>query len=295
MARFDEKNLCPEVPGKRFNSSLMRFGAGYVFCFRNGWAGSDIYVAMLDKHFLPTGQVKKLELWHEDASYGREDPRLFWFRGQLHVAYIGVVGRWGRVTHTNVLYARLSPTFDVEAIFHPQYDQRNLWEKNWQFFDHDGQLYAIYSIAPHRILRIDGDQAEMVFNTPTPARWDGGEMRGGASPVLVDDEWWSFFHDRVSIRGHRVYRAGVYTFDSKPPFRVRRIIPKPIMTANQATKPADQYASVVFPCGAVRNDDKWIVSCGIHDRWSELHAFGHDDLDGQMVELTRAVELEMSA
>ena len=30
----------------------------------------------------------------------------------------------------------------------------NAWEKNWGFFEHDRELLAVYSISPHRILRI---------------------------------------------------------------------------------------------------------------------------------------------
>src|SRR5256885_12693044 len=50
-------------------------------------------------------------------------------------------------------------------------------------------------------------------------------MRGGAAPVRVGDEWWCFFHDRVESGGHRIYRAGLYTFAAAPPFRVLRLIP----------------------------------------------------------------------
>jgi len=275
VLRFDETNLAPGQPGKRFNSSLIAHGDEYALAYRDGWKGSQIHVATLDRDLKPVGTVL-LRLNHVAASFGREDPRLFRFQGRLHVAFTGVVGGRSRL-HTNVLYARLGDGFRVERIFAPRYARRNAWEKNWQFFEHDGQLLAIYSVAPHRILRIDGERTDLAHETPTAAPWRGGEMRGGAPPVRVGDEYWHFFHDRITV-GQHVYRAGLCAFEARPPFRVTRMIPEPILVADRATKPADQYCSVVFPCGAVRRGGDWLVSFGIHDRWTEIRAFDHATL-----------------
>jgi FkbM family methyltransferase len=283
--RFDEHTLCPGVPGKRFNTSIIDWGGYYVLAFRNGWRGSDVYITFLNRKFTPVGRAVKLDLSHPECAYGREDPRLFVFRGKLHVTFSGVVGTRrdrGTIKHTTVLYARLSDTFKVERTFYPHFSNRNSWEKNWVFFEYGGELFATYSIAPHRILRIDGDRAEMVYETPTCVPWSGGEMRGGSSPVKIGDEFWHFFHDRIESGGHRIYRTGLCTFDAKPPFRIRRLVTEPLLTANPATKPVDQYASVVFPCGAVRDGDNWVVSHGIHDRWTELHRWSHADLESRM-------------
>lgn len=286
LRRFDENNLAPGRQGKRFNSSLIEDPTaqhGYILCYRDGWAGSEINLVRMGPDFLPTGNSWRLELRHSRSAYGREDPRLFFHNGRMHVAFVGVVG--GRRLHTNVLYARLTEDLRVEQVFYPHLEIRNSWEKNWSMFSHGGQLYGVYALAPHRILKIDGDHAELAYESPTPAPWRGGEMRGGASPVLVGNEWWHFFHDRVEENGLRIYRTGVCTFENKPPFRIRRFLPDPIMVANSATKPEGQYASVVFTCGAVLRDDSWVLSSGIHDRWTELHKFSHAELERRMVTL----------
>jgi FkbM family methyltransferase len=289
--RFDETNLAVGVPGKRFNSSIIRWRDGYALAWRHGWAGSEIYVSTLDSEFRETGEPVKLDLFHKtSANYGREDPRLFLFRGQLHVAFIGVMGnrRAGRVHYTNVLYARLGDGFQVEQIFAPVYPKRNKWEKNWSFFEHDDQLYAVYSIAPHRVLRIDGERAEMAFETPCSAKWSSGEPRGGTSPVLVGNEFWHFFHSRSQRGRLRVYDMGLYTFEAKPPFTIKRFTPSPIDVADPANKPRDQYAAVVFPCGAVWDGTNWTVSMGIHDRWTELRKFSHRLLNYEHMEYAAA-------
>lgn len=284
--QFNQNNLAPGVPGMRFNSSLIEWKNQYLMAFRNGWAGSEVYVIPFSKELKPVGDAIKLDLFHPSrAHYGREDPRLFYYRGKLHVAYIGVEGKYGP---TSVLYARLSDDLKVEAKYYPHYANRNSWEKNWQFFEGlDENLYAVYSFAPHKILRVDGERTELVYETTTRAEWNlRTEIRGGASPVRVGDEWWSFFHTRVEHNSNRVYVAGLYTFDVNPPFRVRRIISDPILWANTNNKPSDQYAHVIFPCGAVRQEDKWILCCGVHDRWTELHEFSHADLESRLREFT---------
>jgi len=279
--RFDEKNLCPDVPGKRFNSSLIEYEGAYLLAFRNGWAGSDIYVIRLTRDFKPDGKAVKLNLRHQRANYGREDPRLFWFRGQLHVTYVGVCSLGG--LHTNVLYARLDRQFKTEKIYFPHLEKRRGWEKNWQFFDHNGELHCVYTCTPHRVLKLDGEKVELVGKTTVGVPWRGGEMRGGASPVRVGEEWWSFFHDRIEVGGHRIYRTGLYTFATAPPFQMLRMIPQPILVADRSTKPGDQYASVVFTCGAVRVGGDWVLSSGEHDRWTVLHAWNHAELERKLV------------
>jgi FkbM family methyltransferase len=291
--RFDEHTLAPEVDGKRFNASIIEHGDGYLLAWRHGWQGSEVYLSRLDADFRETGKPVKLDLWHPDANYGREDPRLFRFNGRLHVSFIGVQGG-ARIGRTNQLYARLRDDLSVDQVFSPRYARRNEWEKNWQFFGHGGKLFAVYSVAPtHRVLAIDGDRAEVAYETPAPlawtdgamgADWLGGEIRGGAAPVLVGDEFWCWFHDRVELPDrHRVYRTGLYTFEARPPFRLRRIVPKPLLVADRRTKPADQYASVVFPGGAVRDGAGWVIAIGVHDRWTELHKFDHAEIERRLV------------
>lgn len=287
--KLDRHSLWRGTPGERFNPGLLADGDGYLFAARNGWKGSDVLIGRLDARFRPVGPPRKLDLHHPiEAAFGREDPRLFWHDGRVHVSYIGVTGTsQGQIRHTSQLYARLSPTLDVEAVFSPAYAARKAWEKNWAFFSRPiaGKpgLLAVYSIAPHHcILKLDGERASVYSEATWSPRWKGGEMRGGSPPVRVGDEYWHFFHDRVRGQGHFVYRTGLYTFDAAPPFRPRRILPVPILTADESTKPGEQYAAVVFCCGAVRRGDWWYLSHGIHDRWSEIHRFRHEDLDARL-------------
>ena len=284
--RFDEHGLFPQIGGRRFNPSIIEDKGGYVFCFRTGWAGSEVVMVRLDKDFTPFGSPVRLYLNTFASDYGREDPRLFRFRGQLHVSFIGVQGTgWRNGIVTNQLYARLNDDLSVERIFYPQIPGRQGWEKNHVYFEHDGELYAIYSIAPHRIARVRGDSWEWLHETPFTGQWSGGHMRGGSAPMLVGDEWYCFFHGCIQGPRDRTYNVGVYTFENKPPFRILRYTPNPLLWASWEEKDREwpsQYCAVVFPGGAVQQGDKWIVACGEHDRCCKLRAWAAADIEGAL-------------
>ncbi len=280
--QYDEVNLWPGVPGKRFNPSIIRWRGDLLMCFRNGWKGSDLYIGRVTEEYEPTGDATRLEIRHPDASYGREDPRLFVHKGQLHVVFAGVMG--GKTfSHTNVLYACLGPNFEVEEVVHPRIEDRNTWEKNHAYFSHDGTLYGVYSIDPHVILKIEDGKAVKVHSEPAGFPWAGGERRGGAGPVRVGNEYWHFFHDRVTQDGLSTYRTGLYVFEAEPPFRPIRYVPDPLLWADHKTRPEGQYCAALFACGAVRTDDEWVVSHGAHDRWTELHKLKHAALEQRLV------------
>jgi hypothetical protein len=276
--RFDATNLWPEAPGLRFNPSIMADGDGYLFAARDKWWGSGILVGRMDAAFRPIGPPSRLELGHPLADTSREDPRLFRYRGQPHVSFTGLA-RGLRSPTQNQLYASLSADgSQVEEIFAPHYPARQRWEKNWGFFEYDSGLFAVYSLNPCRILKIDGNSAELVHETTASFTWDGGEIRGGAAPVRVRDEFWCFTHDRIMGNAGLIYRTGLVVLDGQPPFPVRRMIPRPILVVDPTTRPANWRSSVVFACGAVPVDDHWVVSHGVHDHWSELHRFSHVEL-----------------
>lgn len=284
--KFDHTNLFPAAPGLRFNTALTARGDGYVIAWRTATAKSDVYAGRLDKDFNPVGEAVKLALDHPGAAGGREDPRFFVHNDALHVSFVGVeTGDHG--VRTNVLYARLGDDLEVEAVFDPHYRDRNYWEKNWSFFSSGGELYAVYGVTPHRVLKIAGDHAESVAVTRPYAKWAGGEIRGGASPVLHAGMWWHFTHSSESVgapggANDRRYSVGVYAFEAKPPFRIVGMAEEPILLADEASRPGGFSKSVIFPCGAVRKDAGWLVTSGVHDRWTEAHWFGDADLAGKM-------------
>lgn len=274
LARLDGVKAAADA---RFNPSLFRYKGRLLFAYRTGWEGANVHVAEMSENLVPL-KVASLALAHPRANYGREDPRLFEHAGGLHVAYIGVEGVPGGVV-TNQMYARLSDDLRVERVFYPHYAGRQAWEKNWQFFSHGGSLYAAYSVSPHKILKVDGDAATLAYETAVAHPWSGGHLRGGSSPLPAGGRFYSWFHGARQVAGWRHYNVGVYCFDAAPPFAVTHMTPHPLAWADLKSKPADVWAAVVFPCGAVLEGGKWRVSLGWHDRHSEVWEYDAAHVD----------------
>lgn len=274
------------LPDYCFNAGLAEVYGKLKLCWRQKPRGSDIWIGDLAEDGWVENAVK-LFLPHPLCHAGREDPRLFWYRDRLHVGFCGVQSGGGRIV-AHQLLSRFNETVDgLEETWYPRYEDRATWEKNWSWFDHDGELYCVYSISPHVVLadsRCYRNVIDKCAETPWQPRWSGGLLRGGAPPVRVGDEYWSFFHGTLDQPGmpRRVYSTGVYCFEAKPPFRPTRYTPEPLQWPDEATRPAGLGVSVVFVCGAVRRGDTWLVSYGVHDRWTEIAEFSHAGIERAM-------------
>lgn len=277
---YDWKDLGNVIPGdsRKFNSSLIRYQGRLVLATRvhtkSGWSPGRIILSRLDDAFRRQGENVEIAALHPQANLGIEDPRLFVHNGALHVAFTGVEGR-GTGMVTNQLYARLNGDLQIEELFAPEFSGRQAWEKNWGFFSQAGQLYAVYHIRGHKILRIDGNKAEPAFQSQTTWPAAIGEPRGGASPVKRGNEWYCFFHDiREAGLPRRVYQVCFYTFEENAPFRINRIGRIPLFSPAESHRPQDDWTpDVVFPCGAFLENNLWHVSAGYFDRWSWLLRF----------------------
>lgn len=276
ILRLPSEALAGRPGAIRFNGGTIRYNGKLHLAYRTGWAGAQCHVSVLRDDWTVERSVTLSRLRHRFANYGREDPRLFIHRGQLHVSYVGVEHGPG-IFRTNILYASLRDDLRVDKVYAPVAPDRtnpNRWEKNWSFFSQDDQLYTIYSIRPHIVYRLAGDKVVERIETHNAHPWSGGYLRGGASPVWHEGKWWHWFHGGHDLAGGwptRRYNVGVYTFNRD--FTVTGMTPHPVYTADDTTRPEGQYCSCVFPCGALHEGGRWVVSAGIHDRWIERHTY----------------------
>lgn len=209
-----------------------------------------------------------------------EDPRLFVYRDRLWLAYNGAAYNPARFRQHIVSLQDGQPT-NVFAL-----ERYRATDKNWMYFESEGNLYAVYSIDPHVVIRIDGDKIEEVARTEpnlTKKIWWYGEPRGGSCPWNIgNDEFLTFFQSHYIPYGfyRRVYVMGAYVFSAKPPFQIKRVTRAPLLVPE--THDVKMHA-VVFPGGAVFRDDKWVVPFGYNDCESGLAIFSREQVDSLMV------------
>lgn len=250
--------------GWAFNGGLLRHAGKLLVPYRTDWTGSQCHVAGVTEDYQVLWS-KTLRLDHELAPVGQEDPRLFLAGDELRLHFIGV--EKGR---TSQLYARLSDEFEVKSVHYPVLENRQEpKEKNWSPFWHDGEHLAVYTPGPyHRVVRIAGDTATRIAETPATFPWSGGHLRGGAPPVRVGDLYYHWFHGRVGPDSSPWYNVGLSVFEAKVPFRVVAQSPHPFLWGDLAENLTrdKSYACTAFVQGAVLEDGKWKLGMGWNDR-----------------------------
>lgn len=271
-------------PGQAFNPSIIDHNGRLLCCYRTGWSGSRLWLTELDREsYQPVSASLPLDLRHPLCTGGREDPRLFSFQGNLLLQFSGVRVANGKTT-VQVLYARITDAGEVLNVWHPECAASSEWEKNWQPFGVSEQLYAIHRMQPHTILRLTGDRAEVAHRHTTVLHWRGpGELRGGAPPVRVGDEFWCWFHATDRTQKPALYTTGVATFAAEPPFQWKRITPIPVLWPESSDLPPGWWAQVVFPGGAVLRGQTWSVACGYHDHEARVYEFDHTAIEERLV------------
>lgn len=262
------------APGQtHFNPSVVRFRGRLLvaYNFAEGWAFHQIRVAELDDH-LAISSDRLIDL----SAFGQphtEDMRLFVHDDALHGLYFeGVIAK----PDSGMVLVRFDDQLNVVDRFLPRFGEKVRGdEKNWQFFSHAGELLCVYQIDPHVVLKKNGGTMEQVAETARPLPWRMRRPCGGTPPIEFEGEYLSFFHSHTNWPGkelgwpRRIYHAGAYTFDKAAPFAVRRMTADPLMTA--PTHDADpRWPATVFPCGAVRHQDKILVTYGYHDQRPRL-------------------------
>lgn len=272
---------------RHWNPGLMRYREKLWLAYRyhRKDAGQRCGVAICpleEQRFNPSAPSQFLRFIGPTGEEHHEDCRLFMFHGEPHISYTEMRGYQPGVDYTCVIkYARLSldakGKWHIEAEYQPEYGMNKGFskEKNWVFFESDSRLFSVYSTQPqHTVIELDGHRAFNKQETPGPV-WHWGLVRGGTSPLWVGDRWLSVFHSSLpnEVAPHFVrYYAGAYTFSAEPPFEVLQVSETPLFCGSEEDghQVDPRYVAgwkpfVVFPCGIVRDGEKFLVSLGIND------------------------------
>lgn len=305
---FDSQQLVPkswrkiaaEGPVRTFNPGLLREGDGWLFAYRVVAADGQrrIGLCRLNQQLeVVSGSPIALTdhvRFRGDGNYPSvamhwfADPRLYWFGTRLFIYWNS---GWHEPRNFQFLQeldaATLLPIGCARELL--LRGERQKLEKNWTMFTGEGNLYAVYSVAPHRILGFSlGSDGDILFEDVATTAWtladyphSHGGLRGGAPPCLADGQYWSFCHSVHNAPDGYRYAAALYAFAPTTPFAPTAGPTHPLdlggsraaFRTHARLNPA--VGEVIYPCGAARDGARWLISHGINDEYCAISFLDH--------------------
>lgn len=231
----------PDLAYFVFNPALYPYPGGWVMVYRvvaPRYATNRIAACRLDAFLkIVAGSVVPLSDTLIDVNQGIGDPRLVQHGERTYLLYC----RFAPISHLFLAELDMDTLAAKGTSRLLVLPARQRHERNWMLFSHDRDLFAVYTISPHVILRLDlAGQAEVACERIFTTHWNTsaytrryGELRGGTSPVRVGDTYYAFSHASyftgwVHPRLRRVWRwlggqapgIGQARSDGQPPTSV---------------------------------------------------------------------------
>lgn len=260
-----------------YNSALFKFNdKKYLMTRKASFVLKNTQINTLNLFEFDTQNQIKLNINNEVEYEQYEDPRVFVYNDKIYVGCANYTHDYINYIHQKILV--FDSSFNHIRNIHPVYGNNGsnihanyTVEKNWTYFTYNNRLMCVYKMYPHTVVEFDWDGrmiAEYKSYFDTNKVWKFGECRGGSNPIYKDGYYHCFFHSSIHWdKWKRRYFMGYYKFKSEPPFDIVEMSEKPILWGN--TSDIREYPEtsplVVFPCGSVIENEKFMVSFGLND------------------------------
>ncbi len=205
-----------------------------------------------------------------------EDPRVLVYNNKIYVSCATYSHDKFNLIHQKMLV--FDENFNHIDNIHFEYgfngknrDKNTGKEKNWTFFVQNDKLMCVYKMSPHTVVEFSWTGkviSEYITHNDIQSKWNFGLCRGGTNPIFKSGYYHSFFHSSVYWKnGKNKYVMGYYKFDSHPPYTIIGISESPILWGNSVDQfiYEEQNPPVIFPCGAILDDNNFLISFGIND------------------------------
>jgi predicted GH43/DUF377 family glycosyl hydrolase len=238
----------PEIP-YAFNPSIVKDGKEYLMAFR--YDNIENVSPLVRKSYLAAIRLNAnlqphspITFFNLENTLSSEDPRLFSFKKKIFMTYSWFYDGGRMVLHKvkTKPSIRLSPR--IPLLFNPQ-----PVEKNWTPFTYTSSkkksgIYFVYSFNPFHIIHLKNPDTGVIshpFSLPIPLEnrekkkknifWESkwGSIFGGTPAIRIGNEYITFFHSSFTSIDKKWYVLGAITFDAKPPFKIKRISPYPLL------------------------------------------------------------------
>lgn len=221
----------------------------------------------------------------DEPYQGFEDSRIFEFQGKHWIiCYFRGKNFPFQTTIDTRAFGHHIIIFPIDNSQNPvilNYKNRTKIEKNWMPFEYKGELYAVYSIKPHKILKINhrtGDCFDFCNTIPSIMNFKE-DIGNGAPPQLFNVSGKDYFlgmgHIRGEVDGEMIRKNFLYMFESEPPFTV--------VANSKIFNILNQFVPIEFGSGLLVDENNKTVYL----------SFGKDDCNGVITKITKKEVLEL--
>lgn len=144
----------------------------------------------------------------------------------------------------------------------------------------DGKFALLHRVYPHVYLTFSEDlkswENESILFSPRIDFWDSERVGAGAAPIKTDKGWLLFYHG--TDKDHK-YSLGVVLLDRHNPRKVIYRSAEPILSPELPYEKVGLTPNVVFTCGAVEKEDKFLIYYGAADKVICLASLDKTEID----------------
>jgi hypothetical protein len=286
------------LEGHAFNPAIFRTQAGILCIYR--YVGPDlerhIFCCLLDEEYRVVGEFYN---WTDLArAYIGDivrfaDPRAFSWAGKTYITFNTGYSATQNDIYVAEVDSLLRPLAPISRMVKSQ--ERRAVEKNWSFFDHDGDLYCLYSLSPFKVMRValgyPDNHAHVEWSHDWYARHierKYGPLNGGAPPVRIGDHYYVVFQSKDR---RMVYRGSILKFEAKPPFAPVSVMTHHCfrLTEEESTltppfRLNPKIEQCLYPVGALYCEDSGnlTISYGVNDYRGAVRTYDLADIDAAM-------------
>ncbi len=286
-----------------FNPAFIKYRGRYLLITRQDAGGkwfiakkwrifdsrrSAFHLLELDNEFQPIpSSLQKISLPPE--VYFPHDPRFFVIKDELYIIFNmptedPPTSYWlpesspvCRRLHIGKLSSNKGKyeISDIRLLTYPE-SMREV-EKNWTPFVHNDELYVTYTLSPYTVLHVDRESGACteVLKNQDALDWRFGDPRGGTPGIEIEGGFLSIFHSNLPTEPTKfnpgacpIYLMGAYFFEKEPPFRMKKISPRPF--AFPSFYAENNQRKIIFPTGMVLEGDQLYVALGKADKTIEI-------------------------
>jgi predicted GH43/DUF377 family glycosyl hydrolase len=204
-----------------------------------------------------------------------EDPRLNVKDSKLEI-WFAACNFSQTETSIRQMVVQLESDYSVSNFFYPDFGRNmsNGYEKNWCPIPNTNQF--VYKCGGEFTVV---DKVNAKSWTSQGLSWNYGEIHCGSSPILVEDNYFMFFHSSLDLGfelrekslSPRHYFVGALTFSSRAPYQLISFTENPLFVGSFKNTSVNGSPAAVFVTGSVLLDSKSLMfSLNLNDCESVL-------------------------